>query len=146
MQKAESESARVCLHELHVSGVFAKKVDASVMSLQQRRHHGDTFGHVASVFQKCRGAYTRVGMGRAGVACAIFYPCCRNCKAITHPWTKTHRWSADDELVLSSMPCGNSEEAVGSKLEKEKGSIKGRPRADSGYLLCSISQPATTYR
>lgn len=67
-------------------------------------------------------------------------------KAATYPWTKTQRWSADDGLVWSSMPCGNSDEAVGSKLEKEKGSIEGRPWAVSGDVLCSLFQPGVTYR
>lgn len=36
------------------------------------------------------------------------------------------------------MPWGGPDEAVGSKLEKEKGSINGRLRADSGlsYICC----------
>jgi hypothetical protein len=66
-------------------------------------------------------------------------------KDITHPWTKTHRWSAEDGLVLSSMPFGRSEEAVGSKLEKEKGSIKDLPREVPRRLLSSLSQPGVTF-
>lgn len=115
--------------------------EASAISKVQRRP-ARTYRSSNTAVQQCRGAYAGWTRGESSRAQQFVLgggeERRETRRGVTHPWTKTQRWSADDGLVWSSMPCGCSDEAVGSKLEKEKGSIKDRPWADSGYVLCSL--------